>query len=294
MTDNRQEVPLYPTDAPAAPLRPAGGAPGIPPQGPPLQGPPPRRPGAPAHMPPQPPRRQNGNKSLKAIVIIVAVLAVLAPYVALYVVNRNYNKTLEKVERASTIIISKEDMKLRVYGYDGTLRHEYGIAVGKAHGNKGERGDMRTPEGVFCVESIEEASHWEHDFGDGKGKIAGAYGPWFIRLATPGHKGIGIHGTHKPESIGTRDTEGCIRLNNADLERLKPDVYPGEVVIITPSVADAAAMLKAAEKPKAEKAARPKAEKKPEAARPKAEKPKAEKPKAAKPAPAKDRKQTRR
>lgn len=198
--------------------------------------------------PPQPPRPQGTDTRLKAIVIIVTLLAVLAPYVALYLVHRNYTHTLAKVERAAVIVISKEDMKLRVFGYDGTLRHEYGIAVGKAPGNKSERGDMRTPEGVFCVESIEDASGWEHDFGDGNGKIAGAYGPWFIRLATPGHKGIGIHGTHKPESIGTRDTEGCVRLKNTDIERLKPDVYPGEMVIITPSLADAAAMLPDKEK----------------------------------------------
>ena len=54
----------------------------------------------------------------------------------------------------------------------------------------------------------------------------------------PGHTGIGIHGTHAPESIGTRATEGCIRLNNDDLERLVDLIYPPLSVVITPSARD--------------------------------------------------------
>jgi lipoprotein-anchoring transpeptidase ErfK/SrfK len=50
--------------------------------------------------------------------------------------------------------------------------------------------------------------------------IEKAYGPWFIRLKT-GWKGIGIHGTHAPSSIGKNDTEGCIRLRNEELVELK-------------------------------------------------------------------------
>ena len=58
---------------------------------------------------------------------------------------------------------------------------------------------------------------------------------------TPGHKGIGIHGTHKPESIGTRDTEGCIRLHNDDLRQLVGHVRVGMTVVILPSWRDALA-----------------------------------------------------
>lgn len=59
-----------------------------------------------------------------------------------------------------------------------------------------------------------------------------------MRLEVPGHKGIGIHGTHKPESIGTRDTEGCIRLRNEDIADLKTKVNIGMVVIVLPSMDD--------------------------------------------------------
>lgn len=99
---------------------------------------------------------------------------------------------------------------------------------------------MKTPEGIFRISDIEDSSKWEYDFKDGYGQIEGAYGPWFLRLKVPGHKGIGIHCTHKPESIGTRDTEGCIRLPNSDIEDLKDRVNPGMVVIVLPSYNDIA------------------------------------------------------
>ena len=50
----------------------------------------------------------------------------------------------------------------------------------------------------------------------------------------PNFPKIGIHGTHLPESIGTRCTEGCIRLNNDDLRELKEYIKIGMTVIILP------------------------------------------------------------
>jgi LysM repeat protein len=110
--------------------------------------------------------------------------------------------------------------------------------VGKNYGNKKCKGDMKTPEGVFEVKQIQPATTWGHDFKDGKGVIEHAYGDWFIRLDAPPHDGIGIHGTHAPESIGTRATEGCIRLNNENLNKLKPLVRIGMKVTIETSQKD--------------------------------------------------------
>ena len=76
-----------------------------------------------------------------------------------------------------------------------------------------------------------------HDFGDGKGEIKGAYGPWFISLDTDAMSkgawgGIGIHGTHKPNVMRVRDSEGCIRLQNRNVEELKQYVRVGTKVVI--------------------------------------------------------------
>lgn len=139
---------------------------------------------------------------------------------------------------AHHIVISKENMTLNLYDSKNALIFSFPVALGKNYGNKVEPGDMRTPEGEFTVQQIQDASDWGHDFKDGKGFIPNCYGNWFIRLKTPPHSGIGIHGTHDPNSIGTRATEGCIRLNNADLDKLKPLVKIGMKVTIESSVKD--------------------------------------------------------
>jgi len=68
---------------------------------------------------------------------------------------------------------------------------------------------------------LADASTWRHDFGDGRGNIK-AYGNYFLRLVTPGHSGIGIHGsTNNEVSVPGRASEGCIRLRDADIDDLR-------------------------------------------------------------------------
>ena len=129
------------------------------------------------------------------------------------------------------IHIDKGSYTLSLYKGQDVVK-TYSIAVGKNPGNKQAIGDHRTPVGNFRVISIEDASKWKHDFGDGKGKIDGAYGPWFIRLDAGGWKGIGIHGTHDPDSRGTMATEGCIRLSNEEIQDLKRYAYRNMRVVI--------------------------------------------------------------
>jgi lipoprotein-anchoring transpeptidase ErfK/SrfK len=129
------------------------------------------------------------------------------------------------------IVIDKSDYVMEIFR-DGKTVGQYGIAVGKNSGDKQRVGDMRTPEGEFPIVQIQNASKWTHDFNDGKGLTKGAYGPYFIRLGTPGWTGIGIHGTHAPDSIGANVTEGCIRLNNEDVQTLRKMVKVGDKVLI--------------------------------------------------------------
>ena len=122
------------------------------------------------------------------------------------------------------IQVNKSEYTLTLYKGNDPVK-TYDIAVGKNPGDKQRVGDNRTPTGDFKIVSIENASSWSHDFRDGKGKIAGAYGPWFLRLDAKGWKGIGIHGTHDPNSLRTKATEGCIRLSNNDIAELKQYAY---------------------------------------------------------------------
>lgn len=138
---------------------------------------------------------------------------------------------LDSAEAAQYLIVDKGSFTLKVCEQDVVLR-KYPIAIGKNLGEKTCVGDHKTPTGKFSVEEIIDSTAWTHDFQDGKGEIAGAYGPYFIALET-GWEGIGIHGTHAPESIGTRASEGCVRLYNDDLLELKTNyIYIGMTVII--------------------------------------------------------------
>ena len=130
------------------------------------------------------------------------------------------------------ILVSKAKYTLTLYKGDEPVK-SYPIAVGRNPGDKQRTGDNRTPVGDFKIVSIENASKWTHDFRDGKGKIKGAYGPWFLRLDANGWKGIGIHGTHDPDSRGTMATEGCIRLSNDDIAELRTYAYKNMPVVIS-------------------------------------------------------------
>lgn len=132
------------------------------------------------------------------------------------------------IARGDYLLIEKSRYLLHHYR-DGVLIASYKVAVGKNSLDKTKVGDNATPEGHFSVNYIKDARIWEHDFGDGKGSIKGAYGAYYIALSTgvkdtfsgKSWRGIGIHGTHDPASIGTNASEGCIRLKNSDLLLLK-------------------------------------------------------------------------
>lgn len=136
---------------------------------------------------------------------------------------------------ASYIVVDKGAMTVTVYDAGYSQMFTTPISCGRGYGDKKREGDNRTPEGFFSISEICNASSWSHDFNDGLGNRKGAYGGWFLRLKTPPHTGIGIHGTHIPQSLGYRDSEGCIRLENSMIELLKTLVEIGTPVVILPS-----------------------------------------------------------
>ena len=140
--------------------------------------------------------------------------------------------TTQSLDAKNRIIVSKKQFKLIVLNSVSDTLCCYKCAIGHNLGNKQYVGDKRTPEGKFLIATIEDSKLWSHDFNDGAGDRPYAYGPYFIRLKTPRWRGIGIHGTCFPESIGTRSTEGCIRLNNDDLLDLIKYIEIGTEVII--------------------------------------------------------------
>ncbi len=112
------------------------------------------------------------------------------------------------------IVVDKSRYTLKLYK-GGALVKTYKIAIGRNPdgADKKKKGDLRTPEGNFYIVSIHKSDKWLHE-----GKYA--YGPWFLRLKTP-WQGIGIHGTDEPESLGTKASEGCIRMHSEHITELK-------------------------------------------------------------------------
>jgi len=143
-------------------------------------------------------------------------------------------------DKANTfIVISKQELKLYVCEAleDDTVRIvEFPVCLSRNLGQKERKGDMKTPESTwdkpFEITEIVKSSNWTHDFGDGRGAIL-SYGNWFMRLKT-GFSGIGIHGSTNNEStVPGRDSEGCIRLNDNDLDVLKEQyAFKGMKVVI--------------------------------------------------------------
>ncbi|MCM1291054.1 MAG: L,D-transpeptidase [Prevotella sp.] len=128
---------------------------------------------------------------------------------------------------ADKIYVDKQKMTLSYLDGKGHIVVSFPVCLGKNYGQKKQQGDLKTPEGSFYVVSIENSSKWDETHDDWNGPGSGPYGPKFIRLKTPKFRGIGIHGTNQPKSIGTRASEGCIRLNNNDLLKLVKLVKPG-------------------------------------------------------------------
>ena len=143
-----------------------------------------------------------------------------------------FGSLVDSVDSYPFIVVNKQFLNLSLVDSTGTVLKQYGIACAVNYGNKTVRGDHKTPEGIFKINQVLNSQGLTHDFGDGKGEIPDAYGPWFLRLDVPEFNDIGIHGTHLPESIGTRATEGCVRMRNEDVLELKELVSVGTPVII--------------------------------------------------------------
>jgi hypothetical protein len=135
------------------------------------------------------------------------------------------------------VLVSKRDHRLRAFDYDGGVMLDVPVATGRNPGNKNRYGDKKTPEGIFSIYAIHDASRWEYDFHDGKGPVKGCYGKYFVRFKEYFH--IGIHGTHLPETVGSRATEACIRMRNDDIERIVPMISVSATLIaVTPAYED--------------------------------------------------------
>jgi lipoprotein-anchoring transpeptidase ErfK/SrfK len=127
------------------------------------------------------------------------------------------------------VVVSIPDRKLALIE-NNRLVSVYPVAVGAPV--------SPSPVGTFMV--VNRVSNPTY-YTPGKVVGPGATNPIGTRWIGLNEKGYGIHGTDNPQSIGFARSHGCIRLKNADVERLFERVRPGDVVELhaerTPEIA---------------------------------------------------------
>ena len=116
------------------------------------------------------------------------------------------------------VVVSIPDRKLAVIE-DGATVEVYDVAVGKP--------STPSPVGTFTI--VNRVAHPTY-YRPGVVIGPGDRNPLGTRWMGLSEKGYGIHGTDQPGSIGYARSHGCIRLRNADVERLFERLRPGDVV----------------------------------------------------------------
>jgi lipoprotein-anchoring transpeptidase ErfK/SrfK len=129
---------------------------------------------------------------------------------------------------ARRLIVSIPDRRLVVVENDRVV-DEYTVSVGSAA--------TPSPIGTFTiVNRVTNPTYYR----PGKVVPPGPRNPLGTRWIGLSQKGYGIHGTDAPQSIGHARSQGCIRLRNADVERLFERVRAGDVVelhaTVTPQI----------------------------------------------------------
>lgn len=118
------------------------------------------------------------------------------------------------------LIVDKSRQQVNLYRYDGYWRTiaKWPCSTGKLAGPKIMEGDHRTPEGVYFVTRDVGARFLTETYGTRALPLD--YPNWLDRHLSRSGSAIWLHGTNKP--LQARDTNGCIVLENATIERLTP------------------------------------------------------------------------
>lgn len=127
------------------------------------------------------------------------------------------------------IIVEKKTQTLQLFEQGKTLKliQNLTCSTGENPGTKQESGDSRTPEGVYFITEV---------FQDSEITVFGSrafhldYPNVFDKYKGNDGNGIFIHGTNK--DLEPYSTNGCITLNNSDLEQLAPHLTVQTIPII--------------------------------------------------------------
>ncbi|MDR0454084.1 MAG: L,D-transpeptidase family protein [Deferribacteraceae bacterium] len=141
--------------------------------------------------------------------------------------NEHFTIVVEKIPRTLYL--------LKIKGDSQEVIDNFSVLTGKNDGNKSLRGDERTPEGVYYTVSYMDQATMLRLWGD----IAARYGTGAYPISYPNPidrirkktgSGIWLHGLDPERQKPV--TEGCVGIQNADLERIKPYMSIGMPAVI--------------------------------------------------------------
>lgn len=111
------------------------------------------------------------------------------------------------------IEVTLAEHRLRVYDGDEVIVDEP-VGVGRA--------EVPTPGGIYYLKELLQPPYPNGTYGSYAYGLSGFSN--VLQSFNGGTGVIGIHGTNDPDSIGTDVSHGCIRLNNAVIERLVNEI----------------------------------------------------------------------
>jgi len=125
-------------------------------------------------------------------------------------------------DRIHALVVDKSRQQLSVFSNNGNLRelYRFNCSTGQTRGRKELEGDKKTPEGIYFI----NGHHLDQDLSDTYGTRAFPldYPNRFDQRMSRSGYSIWIHGTNK--ALKPRDSNGCIVLANADIDRLAEHV----------------------------------------------------------------------
>ena len=136
----------------------------------------------------------------------------------------------------TAVLVDKDNHRLYIYENPGNgaaprLLRDFYASTGKLIGDKRVRDDLKTPEGVYFVESYMSDASLPDKYGVGAFPL-NYPNELDTHLGQTGY-GIWLHGTDKGYfSRPPLDTEGCVALTNIDLDEIKPYIKPGRTPVV--------------------------------------------------------------
>ena len=121
---------------------------------------------------------------------------------------------LNTTDLAATVSLGGHRLELR---NEDTVIAGYPIAIGMA--------DTPTPTGRFYVKELVEPVDTEGSYGPIAFGLS-AFSPTLVDTEAFADGVIGIHGTNRPELIGTTVSHGCVRMRNEDILDLETHAIP--------------------------------------------------------------------